>query len=82
MPDSRFLLQPPPNNPFLSADSFAVTRLKDGTGVEVEVAQRPYDDISTDDVLERIIVQTRRDVERNPVTPRSHQFRHCTSEFR
>lgn len=72
VPDSRFLLQPPLNNPFLSAEAIAITRLKDGAGVEVEVAPRSYGDISTDDVQGRIIAQTRRDVERHPTSARAH----------
>jgi Flp pilus assembly protein TadD len=72
VPDSRFLLQPPLNNPFLSAEAIAITRLKDGAGVEVEVTPRSYEDISPDGVQERIIARTRRDVERHPNSARAH----------
>lgn len=69
VPDSRFLLQPPLNNPFLSSGAIALTRLKDG--IEIEVAPRS-NEISTDDVLEGIIARVRRDVERHPESARAH----------
>jgi len=67
--DSRFLLQAPLNNPFLSSSALAVTRLKDG--VEIEVEPRSHEQNSVDDVLENIIARIRRDVERYPESARA-----------
>jgi tetratricopeptide (TPR) repeat protein len=69
VPDSRFVLQPPLNNRFLSSSAIAVTRLKNG--IEIEVTPRSSEEIGTDDVLGGMIARTRRDVERYPRSARS-----------
>jgi Tfp pilus assembly protein PilF len=68
--DSRLVVQPPLKNPLLSSTPIAVTHT--GEGVDVEVDLCPYEQVSTDNVLERFIERAQRDVERHPDSARAH----------